>query len=131
MYVDAPNEAQLEDLCLAALERSERPLVICRRDVILYVNPTAAGILRAATGADLVGLPIDEIVHPDFREAGRIRRRVLAQSQQPLTGLPAKLIGRDGSTILITSECRPIALKDGVVLVFIWEDVRVVEGVSA
>lgn len=130
MNVDTPQMDRLEDLCRAALEVLGRSVVLCRRDVLVYVNPAAARALHASAGADLVGKPVNDILHPDFREAAELRRRVLAQSQQVMTGLPAKLLGQDGSTIPVTVECRPFATRDGVVLPFTWETSDAVEGAA-
>ena len=64
---------------------------------ILAANAAARHMLGAVLESDIVGQPIERIVHPDGREAGTARRRIIARSGVGrLTGISVKLVGIDG-----------------------------------
>lgn len=131
MHATTSAGEPLEGLCAAALDLLDRPLLACHDETVLYVNALAARMLRASSSAEIIGLPIDEVLHPDFRQTGQLRRQVLLESKQPLTGLQAKLLARDGSTVVIRAQGQRIDIGGEAALVFTWGPVCAIDEASA
>ncbi|MCX6029385.1 MAG: PAS domain S-box protein [Chloroflexi bacterium] len=61
-------------------------VVVHRQGRVIFANPASATIIGAASPADLIGKPVIEFVHPDYRELA------LKRIQQSLSeGVPASL----------------------------------------
>ena len=92
---------------LSASERRYRQLVeatpdgiiVHRRALILYANPSAARMLGAEKPADLVGRAVMDFVHPDYREfvARRVEEVQTKGVSAPLA--EEKLLRTDGTPI--------------------------------
>ncbi len=109
---------QLAGVCGVAIEMLSRPVMICDRETILFANTAAARFLAATSADELIGLPLDEVVHPDMHTPDAMRRRLLTESRQQLLGLPAKLYARDGSIVTALTDARPIEFEGKVVIVY-------------
>ena len=131
MNATSVDSEPLEGLCAAALDLLDRPLLACHDETVVYVNALAARMLRASSSAEIIGLPIDEVLHPDFRQTGQLRRQVLLESKQPLAGLQAKLLARDGSTVVVNACGQRIDIAGEAALVFTWGPVCAIDGASA
>ncbi len=70
---------------------SSRPRASSVPDEILFANVAAARALRAASAAELIGLSLNEILHPDLHATAAIRRQLIAESRHVLSKLPVKL----------------------------------------
>jgi PAS domain S-box-containing protein len=89
---------------------------------MLFVNPAAVRMLGAASAQEIVGKPIMDLVHPDFREIVRARVQSSREEGVSLPTLEEKFQKVDGSTIdvevtgmLISYEGRPahqVAMRD-------------------
>jgi PAS domain-containing protein len=117
MHEAAIDYDQLAGVCAAALDALEQQIIICDTETILFVNTTAARMIRAESPSELIGHSIDEVLHPDMQFASAQRRQWVTQSRQQLLGLPTKLVGRDGSTITTMTDSRPIEFDGKVALV--------------
>jgi PAS domain-containing protein len=114
----AIDKEHLAGVCGIALDALSRPLLVCDREKILYANLAAVRLLSAESVQDLVGLPLDELVHPDMHTPGGIRRQVLTESRQQLLALPAKVFRRDGSVATALVDARPIEFEGQVAIVY-------------
>ncbi|HXJ63884.1 MAG TPA: PAS domain S-box protein, partial [Actinomycetota bacterium] len=105
VMIDVTDQVRAEE----ALRESElryRRLVDMSPDAILvhrdgrfvFANPAAARLLGAADPQDLVGLPILEIVHPDFHELVADRARG-AHEGRPAPLLEEVFVRADGTPI--------------------------------
>ena len=130
--MDGPdlNGPRLADLCSAALDLLARPVVIGDQTKILFVNAAAVRTLRATSASELIGLSLNEVLHPDLHATAAIRRQLVAESRQVLSKLPVKLVGRDGSTISTVTDAHPIEFGGDTAIVFIYGPTCVVESVS-
>jgi PAS domain-containing protein len=108
----------LAGVCGVALDALSRPLLVCDREKILYANLAAIRLLRAESAEDLIGLALDDLVHPDMHTPGDIRRQVLTESRQQLLALPAKVFRRDGSVVAALVDACPIELEGQVAIVY-------------
>jgi PAS domain S-box-containing protein len=125
--LDGPR---LADLCSAALDVLPRPLVIGDQTKILFANAAAARTLRATSASELIGLSLNEILHPDLHATAALRRQLIAESRHVFSKLPVKLVGRDGSTISAMTDAHPIEVDGDTAIVFIYGPACVVETVS-
>ena len=104
-----------------ALRESEgryRDLVQLSPDAILihaegrfvYANDAAVGLLGADSTEQLVGMPVMEIVHPDFREvvSNRIRQE---EAGRPVPLIEEKFIRLDGGVIDVEVAGMPVAIN--------------------
>ena len=83
-------------------------IFIRREGKVAFANGRAAGLFGASTPADLVGTPILDLVHPDFRKLVARRMRSLDATNQPQPTQAQKLVRRDGS--LVEAECAAISI---------------------
>jgi PAS domain S-box-containing protein len=81
---------------------------------ILAANAACRRLLCYERAEDsLVGKPIESIVHPDTREAGRVRRTLLARlSNAEMLGIPVKLLRSDGREVRMLVDAMRIDLGD-------------------
>ena len=80
------------------VEYSPEAIAVHRAGKILYVNSAAIQLLGAETPEDLVGTPVIERVHPDYREivAERVRKENEGQTVPPLE---ERFLRLDGSEV--------------------------------
>ena len=97
----------------AALEVLPEPVLIHDIERILFVNAAARRHLRAMSSEDLVGRPIQTIVHPDGYSAGVERRRILNDTGKPLSATPIKLVALDGTTLYARGVGIPLRTSAG------------------
>jgi len=97
----------------AALEVLPEPVLIHDADRILFVNAAARRFLRAESPTDLVGRPIQTIVHPDGYSAGVERRRILNDTGTPLAETPIKLVALDGTALYARGVGIPLQTSAG------------------
>ena len=62
----------------------------------LFANPAAVSIFGAKTEADLIGMPVSNLVHPEFHPQLQDRMRLLESSTGGLPSIEFKLVGFDG-----------------------------------
>ncbi|NOZ59458.1 MAG: HAMP domain-containing histidine kinase [Euryarchaeota archaeon] len=89
------------------VELSPVGIVVHREGRVVYINPAGARLMGAETSEELVGMPIMELVHPDYREvvAERIERMKRGEVLPPLE---EKLITLDGRIIDVEVVAAPI-----------------------
>jgi PAS domain-containing protein len=118
MHETAIDSDQLAGFCAVALGMLSRPILVCDWDHILFANSAAARLLKAESADHLIGRSLDELVHPDMRTPGTMRRQLLTESRQPLLGLPAKLYACDGSIVTALTDAHPVEVEGKVVIVY-------------
>jgi PAS domain S-box-containing protein len=118
VHEPAVNSDQLTGLCAAALEAIPRPVVVSDHETILFANAAAARQLGAKTSAELIGLSISELLHPDCHDTAAERRRLLEESGHELHGLPSKVVGRDGSIISTVTDAHSIEFGGEVAFIY-------------
>lgn len=97
----------------AALEVFPEPLLIHDAERILFVNAAARRVFRAERAENLVGRPIQTVVHPDGYSAGVERRRILLEHGTYLPALPVKLVALDGTILYATGVGIPLRTSAG------------------
>jgi PAS domain S-box-containing protein len=107
----------------ALVESSPDGIGIHQDGRIVFINPAGARLLGAQNPDELVGKPIEDIIHPDYREVVRERiRRSLAEGQ-PAPPLMEKFIRLDGSTIDVEVTAVPIMWEGRPAMQVVFRDI--------
>lgn len=106
MAGEADTHVETRALCEAVLESLPHPVLIHDDEGIIYANAPAMAILRADFADQIVGKPVECIVHEDGREAGAERRRLVTTHGTPLSGVPIKLRALDGTVVYMSCDAR-------------------------
>ena len=96
------SEASLrasEERYRSLVEWTPEPVVVHGAGKTLYVNPAAIKMFGATSASELVGRPMLDLIHPDFRKtvAERVKHNAEPGSSTPM--LEQKLLKLDGSVI--------------------------------
>ncbi len=102
----ALNESEERYRCL--VEFSPDAIMVHSYNKIVYVNPVAIRLLGAHYASELLGKPVFDIVHPDYKES--VRRRVTTGiiGHKTLPLMEEKFLRLDGSTIDVEVAALPI-----------------------
>lgn len=96
-----------EERYRALIEQSPIGIFVHRDGKFLYLNPTATSLLGATSASDLIGKPILDIIHPDFRDLVQKRvKNAQAGIVNPMN--QQKLIRVDGSAFDAEIQGTPI-----------------------
>jgi len=98
-------------------------IVIHRKDKIILANAAALKLLGAATMDDLLGKPILDFVHPDFRDRVVDRTRRLIADGEPIPTLEEKFLRLDGMSIDVEVATEPIHDQNGLASLTIFRDI--------
>ncbi|MBT9507087.1 EAL domain-containing protein [Rhodoferax sp.] len=104
-------EAQLqesENRYRALVEWSPIGIGVHQRGLLVYANPAAAAMMGARSAGDLIGLPIIERVHPDFRQHAIARIETSLANGGHMARCEEKFLRLDGSIIDVEIEGTPI-----------------------
>ncbi len=88
-----------EERYRALVEWSPEAAVVHRQGKLVYVNPVAVKLVGATSAAELIGTPILELVHPDYRAlvAQRVQTAQTGGGSLPMAN--EKFLRLDGSVI--------------------------------
>jgi PAS domain S-box-containing protein len=107
----------------ALVESSPDGIGIHQDGRIVFVNPAGARLLGAQNPDELVGKPIEDIIHPDYREVVRERiQRSLAEGQ-PAPPLMEKFIRLDGTVIDVEVTALPIIWEGRPAMQVVFRDI--------
>ncbi|MFP5502342.1 MAG: PAS domain S-box protein [Candidatus Sericytochromatia bacterium] len=82
------------------IEMSPDPIAVHQGGEVVYVNPAAVRTLRAPGPEAIVGKPVLDFVHPDFREVAQSRvKQVLGDGETILPLIEEKFIRADGTAV--------------------------------
>ena len=95
------------------VEWTPEPIAVHRDGKLVYVNPAAMAMFGATTVQELVGRPILELVHPEFRQI--VLARVKEQGAKGVAALmmEEKLLKIDGTPIDVEVQSRTIQYQGG------------------
>jgi diguanylate cyclase (GGDEF)-like protein/PAS domain S-box-containing protein len=96
---DAEKVRDSEERFRALIEESPAAICVHRDGKILYVNPAAINLIGASSAQELVGQPVLERIHPDFRQIVRARVQSVSDSGTHVALMNEKYLKLDGSTI--------------------------------
>ncbi|RMD94375.1 MAG: PAS domain S-box protein [Calditrichaeota bacterium] len=90
---------QSEERYRSLVELSPIPMGVHHNGILLYANPAAVKLLGAKSEQDLIGKPVLDFVHPDYKEIATQRVQQLYQQRQQTTLIEEKLVTLDGRVI--------------------------------
>lgn len=118
---DRPDE-NLFELMLDAIPQ---PVFLLDEERILYVNAPACEMLAASDRSLIIGMPVDELVHRDAREAAAERRRFTIRRRHGMRDISLKLVALDGTPRRLTVDTRAVEHGDRVVILGIVKHVAI------
>ncbi len=104
-------------------EWSPEPMAVHRDGKIIYANPASVRMIGAQTVEDLIGKPILDFVHPDFRQIVIERVRASVERGVPSPMIEEKIIRMDGSVIDAEVQTIPIVYDGQPAVQFAMRDV--------
>ncbi len=90
------------------LEHAPDAVYVQVNGLFAYVNAAAVRLLGAESPLDVVGQPIIDRVHPDFRDRVRDRIRVTHDDRQAVPPLEQEYLRYDGSAVSVEVSATPI-----------------------
>ncbi len=100
-------------LALAIIESMPLPIILHDATTITYINEAARLAFRAKSEGELVGRPMCDVLHPDGREAGMERRRLLFERGYAFSEVNAKTIACDGTVLYTVASGGAVTAEDG------------------
>lgn len=88
-----------EDLYRTVVNWSPNPILMHRDGLLLYLNPAAVAMFAADSETDLVGTPVLDRVHPDFKEIARARIKAGMETGHAAPVIEQRLLKVDGTVM--------------------------------
>lgn len=98
-----------EDRYRVLIEWSPDPLAVHRGGKLVYVNPAALKMIGASTQEEVIGRPVLDWVHPDFRQIVIERAQAVTEQGLATSMIEEKFIRLDGSIIDVEVQNTAIA----------------------
>ena len=113
---------QSESRFRVLIEQSPALVVVQRKGMIAYVNPTAVERLGYSRLEELIGRPILDLVHPTLRAeaADRLRRQDLGERTEPTD---ISLLRKDGTPLWVESSGQPMEWDGAPAVVVLASDI--------
>jgi PAS domain S-box-containing protein len=107
----------------ALVESSPDGIGIHQDGRIVFINPAGARLMGAQNPDELVGKPIEDIIHPDYREVVRERIQRSLATGQPAPPLMEKFIRLDGTVIDVEVTAVPIMWEGRPAMQVVFRDI--------
>ena len=115
--IDVRDRRQLEDRIRESEERyrtlvelSPDAIGVERDGILQFVNTTAVKLLAARSSEDLIGRPLLDLVHPDYRSHAE-RQFTYLHKRRPLPPTEDKFLRLDGTTLDVELAAMPIVFE--------------------
>ncbi|MBF0587690.1 MAG: PAS domain S-box protein [Magnetococcales bacterium] len=92
-----------EERYRALVELSQEAILVNSKDVIIFANPACARLLKAPTPDALVGMSVNDIIHPDYVNSIRRRARSVMERGEVAPLMEQQLVAMDGSILEVES----------------------------
>jgi PAS domain S-box-containing protein len=83
----------------ALVEHSPNPCFVCRDGIIVFLNTAAVTLFGAAAAGDLLGRPILDRVHAEFRDVAQRRLQAIATGAGRVPATELRFLRVDGTTV--------------------------------
>ena len=101
------SESKYRDL----VEHSPDAIAIYVEGKIVFANSPSAQLMRASGVEELIGRPVMDLVHPDYRELVFNRMKQAGTSGKPLPPLEEKFMRFDGSAVDVEVKALPMTFE--------------------
>jgi diguanylate cyclase (GGDEF)-like protein/PAS domain S-box-containing protein len=96
------------------VEWTPEPIAVHRDGKLVFVNPAATAMFGATSAQELVGRPILELVHPEFRQIVLARVKEQGEKGMAVPMMEEKFLKVDGTPIDVEVQSRTIQYQGGV-----------------
>lgn len=103
--------AESEQRYRSLVEHSPEGIVVYSDSRLVYLNAAALKLFGAETPEQLLGRPILDMVHPDWRDEARLRVRASQDQGQPNHLAEFKYLRADGSAVDVEAVSTPILFE--------------------
>ncbi|MFA5348547.1 MAG: PAS domain S-box protein [Methanoregula sp.] len=94
------------------VEQSPDAIIVHKTGRIIYANPACIRLLGAQSSGDLVGQPVLNFVHSDFRHTVIERVRLMTEKKEPVALLEEKFLRLDGTAVDVDVAAIPIVFEN-------------------
>ena len=105
------------------VEHSPNAIALHQNGRLVFVNPAAVTLMRAAHADELIGKPISEIVHPDYLAPAMERLNRMLAGETGLYPFEEVFIRLDGSTVPVEVIAAPLHLNGQLAIQVIVTDI--------
>jgi PAS domain S-box-containing protein len=105
------------------VESSPEGIVIHSQGKIMFANQAAARILRVSDPAEVIGKPVLDWVHPDYREVIKERVQKMMASGEAAPLLEEKFLRADGSVVDVEVAATPVVFGGQVASQVVFRDI--------
>ena len=95
------------------VEWTPEPIAVHRDGKLVFVNPAAVAMFGATSAQELVGRPILELVHPEFRQMVLARVKEQGERGMAVPMMEEKFLKIDGTPIDVEVQSRTIQYQGG------------------
>ena len=103
--------AELQERYRQLVELSPDCIYIHQEGKIVFVNSACVRMFGAASAEQLVGKPLLDLLHPDYREIVRQRMRILYEDKKHVPGMVQKVLRLDGTVVDVESKAAPFTFE--------------------
>ena len=89
------------------VENAPESIFIQTGGIFRYANPAMVRLLGAASAGDLIGLPVLDFIHPDFRETVQDRIQVLSLGVDRVPPAEERFVRMDGTAVDVEVSAAP------------------------
>jgi len=93
------------------VELSPDCIYIHQEGHIVFVNSACIRMFGAASAEQLIGKPLLDLLHPDYREIVRERMRILYEEKKLVPGMVQKVLRLDGNVVDVESKAAPFTFE--------------------
>ncbi len=108
----------------AWMERSLDPVVVHRAGRVVFANQAVAGLLGYGSAAELLGVSVIDLTHPDDRERVRARIQRMLTHQEPAPLVEERFLRRDGTAVPVDVLALPIVFEGKLSILVSGHDAR-------
>jgi len=96
----------------AIVENAPEPIFIQAQMCFAYLNPKALDLFGAQDARELLGTPVMERCHPDYRELVKQRIKTLNEDRKPVeVAFAQKMLRLDGTSVWVETTGQPIVYE--------------------
>jgi PAS domain S-box-containing protein len=104
-------------------ELSPDAVAVYQAGIIAFVNQAAVKLLRGNNPADIIGKPVMDFVHPDYRQVVVERARQQHVERRTVPVIEEKFLRLDGSAVDVDVTAAPVTYQNKVASMVIFRDI--------
>lgn len=105
------------------VELSPDAIMVHSEGKIAFINSSGAGLLGAESYKEIVGMPLDRFIHPDYKKSSKERILMMYEKGETVPRMEEKFIRLDGTVIDVEVASMPLMYKGEPAVQFVARDV--------